>query len=42
MIVGKGKNALSPDEYVFGALTVYTDVVFLFLSILSVVGIASR
>ena len=41
MIVGKGRNRMNPDEYIFGALSLYLDIVIMFLSILNVVGIGS-
>lgn len=41
MIVGKGKYRMDPDEYIYGALTLYLDIVIMFLNILNIVGIAS-
>lgn len=41
-LIGGKKVALSPDEYVYGSLTIYTDIIAIFLMILSIVGIASR
>ena len=38
MIVGGRKHELSPEEYVYGALQLYIDVVYLFLIILSLFG----
>ena len=38
MIVGGRKHELSPEEYVYGALQLYIDVVYLFLIILSFFG----
>jgi hypothetical protein len=38
LIVGKGKYKISPDEYVFGALMLYLDVVNLFLFLLRLFG----
>ncbi|XP_052265303.1 protein lifeguard 3-like isoform X8 [Dreissena polymorpha] len=38
MIVGGRKHELSPEEYVYGALQLYLDVVYLFLIILSLFG----
>lgn len=37
----QGRYKMDPDEYVFGALTLYLDIVIMFLNILNVVGIAS-
>ncbi|NXE72643.1 LFG3 protein, partial [Cochlearius cochlearius] len=31
-------NTLSPEEYVYGALTIYTDIVYIFTFILQIVG----
>ncbi|KAL4228401.1 hypothetical protein ACF0H5_011449 [Mactra antiquata] len=38
MIVGGRKHELSPEEYVYGALQLYIDVVYLFLILLSFFG----
>ncbi|KAJ8307268.1 hypothetical protein KUTeg_015352 [Tegillarca granosa] len=38
MIVGGRKHELDPEEYVYGALQLYIDVVYLFLIILSLFG----
>ena len=38
MLVGGRKHELSPEEYIFGALQLYLDVVYLFLIILSFFG----
>uniref|UniRef100_A0A183AWJ6 ABC2_membrane domain-containing protein n=1 Tax=Echinostoma caproni TaxID=27848 RepID=A0A183AWJ6_9TREM len=38
MIVGGRKHEMSPEEYIFGALQLYMDVVYLFLIILSLFG----
>ncbi|XP_060065997.1 protein lifeguard 2-like [Ylistrum balloti] len=38
MIVGGRKHELSPEEYIYGALQLYIDVVYLFLIILSLFG----
>ena len=41
MMGGKHKYSLNPEEYVFAALSLYLDVINLFLYILMIVG-ASR
>jgi FtsH-binding integral membrane protein len=41
-LLGRRQHAVSPDEYIFSALSVYLDIVMLFLQLLSIVGIASR
>uniref|UniRef100_A0A3B3ZBK3 Uncharacterized protein n=1 Tax=Periophthalmus magnuspinnatus TaxID=409849 RepID=A0A3B3ZBK3_9GOBI len=38
LLLGNKKQALSPEEYIFAALSLYTDIVNIFLYILSIVG----
>merc|ERR1712232_758919 len=38
MIMGKGELALTVDDYVFGALTLYIDIIQIFLYILQMLG----
>lgn len=38
MIVGNKKHKLSPEEYIYGAVQLYLDVVNLFLIVLSIFG----
>ncbi|KAJ0003326.1 hypothetical protein NQD34_008424 [Periophthalmus magnuspinnatus] len=38
LLLGNKKLALSPEEYIFAALSLYTDIVNIFLYILSIVG----
>jgi len=38
VVMGGGKYELSPEEYIFGALQIYLDIVYLFLIILSLMG----
>lgn len=42
MLGGNHKYALSPEEYIFAALSLYVDVINLFLMILQIVGYANR
>lgn len=42
LIMGGKTYSLSPDEYVFAALSVYMDIVNIFLAILQIVGFASN
>ncbi|XP_022106117.1 protein lifeguard 1-like isoform X2 [Acanthaster planci] len=42
LLVGGRRYELSPEEYIFGALNLYIDVVYLFLIILSLVGGGNR
>lgn len=38
MLLGNKELALSPEEYVFAALTLYTDIINVFLYILAIIG----
>ncbi|NXR25554.1 LFG3 protein, partial [Cinclus mexicanus] len=38
LVLGNRKNTLSPEEYVYGALTIYTDIIYIFTFILQIVG----
>lgn len=38
LLTGKGKHALSIDDYVLGAVMLYIDIVLLFLQILKLLG----
>ncbi|NXE29736.1 LFG3 protein, partial [Ardeotis kori] len=38
LVLGNRKNTLSPEEYIYGALTIYTDIVYIFTFILQIVG----
>jgi len=38
MVGGKHKYSLSPEEYVFGALNLYLDIINLFMYILQIIG----
>lgn len=42
MLGGNHKYALSPEEYIFAALSLYVDIINLFLMILQIVGYANR
>uniref|UniRef100_A0A8C9T9R8 Transmembrane BAX inhibitor motif containing 1 n=1 Tax=Scleropages formosus TaxID=113540 RepID=A0A8C9T9R8_SCLFO len=42
LLIGKGKYAISPEEYVFGALMLYIDIIMLFLRLLQLVGASSK
>jgi len=42
VVVGGRKYELSPEEYIFGALQIYLDVVYLFIIILSLFGGGGR
>lgn len=38
MMGGKHKHSISPEEYVFAALTLYLDIINIFMYILSIIG----
>lgn len=38
MLLGNKELALSPEEYVFAALHLYTDIINIFLYILAIIG----
>ena len=38
LLLGNKKMALSPEEYIFAALNLYTDIINIFLYILAIVG----
>uniref|UniRef100_A0A8C7NC11 Glutamate receptor, ionotropic, N-methyl D-aspartate-associated protein 1b (glutamate binding) n=1 Tax=Oncorhynchus kisutch TaxID=8019 RepID=A0A8C7NC11_ONCKI len=38
LLLGNKENALSPEDYVFAALSLYTDIINIFLYILTIVG----
>uniref|UniRef100_A0A4W5JSL4 Uncharacterized protein n=1 Tax=Hucho hucho TaxID=62062 RepID=A0A4W5JSL4_9TELE len=38
LLLGNKKLALSPEEYIFAALNLYTDIINIFLYVLAIVG----
>lgn len=38
LLLGNKKLSLSPEEYIFAALNLYTDIINIFLYILAIVG----
>ncbi|XP_014679534.1 PREDICTED: protein lifeguard 2-like [Priapulus caudatus] len=42
MVMGNKRYSLSPEEYIYGALQIYVDVIYIFLAILSLTGSASN
>ncbi|CAI5762746.1 Uncharacterized protein PODLI_1B002749 [Podarcis lilfordi] len=38
LLLGNRKHAMSPEEYVYGALKIYTDIVYIFTFLLQIVG----
>uniref|UniRef100_H3AAX5 Si:ch211-284o19.8 n=1 Tax=Latimeria chalumnae TaxID=7897 RepID=H3AAX5_LATCH len=42
LVVGKQRYGLSPEEYIFGALIIYLDIILIFLYILIIMGGAKK
>ena len=42
MMIGKHKYSYNPEDWAFAALSVYTDIISLFLYILMLVGVADK
>lgn len=42
LILGNKQLALSPEEYIFAALNLYTDIINIFLYILAIIGRAKE
>ncbi|XP_059914911.1 transmembrane BAX inhibitor motif containing 1a [Gadus macrocephalus] len=42
LLIGNRKHSISPEEYVFGALSLYVDIVQIFLMLLQLIGAAKR
>uniref|UniRef100_A0A8C9SPZ4 Transmembrane BAX inhibitor motif containing 1 n=1 Tax=Scleropages formosus TaxID=113540 RepID=A0A8C9SPZ4_SCLFO len=42
LLIGNRKHSISPEEYVFGALSLYVDVIQIFVFLLQIIGGASR
>lgn len=38
LVLGNRKHTISPEEYVYGALRIYTDIIHIFTSLLQIVG----
>jgi hypothetical protein len=38
LLIGNRKHSISPEEYVFGALSLYVDIVQIFLMLLQLIG----
>uniref|UniRef100_A0A8D0BXR8 Transmembrane BAX inhibitor motif containing 1 n=1 Tax=Salvator merianae TaxID=96440 RepID=A0A8D0BXR8_SALMN len=38
LVLGNRKHSISPEEYVYGALKIYTDIVYIFTFLLQIVG----
>ncbi|EDV20955.1 uncharacterized protein TRIADDRAFT_31200, partial [Trichoplax adhaerens] len=41
LIMGGRRYELDPEEYIFGALTLYTDIIYIFIFLLSIFGNSS-
>lgn len=42
LLIGNRKHSISPEEYVFAALSIYTDIVQIFLFLLQIIGASER
>ncbi|XP_062373956.1 transmembrane BAX inhibitor motif containing 1a [Sardina pilchardus] len=42
LLIGNRKHSISPEEYVFAALSIYVDIVQIFLFLLQLIGAANR
>ncbi|KAG9340804.1 hypothetical protein JZ751_019995 [Albula glossodonta] len=42
LLIGNRKHSISPEEYVFGALSIYVDIVQIFMFLLQIIGAASK
>ncbi|KAJ8352408.1 hypothetical protein SKAU_G00238840 [Synaphobranchus kaupii] len=42
LLLGNRKNSISPEEYVFGALSIYVDIVQIFMFLLQIIGASSK
>lgn len=42
LVMGRQKYSLTPEEYVFGALVIYMDIILIFLYILIILGGSSK
>ncbi|XP_064183670.1 transmembrane BAX inhibitor motif containing 1a isoform X2 [Anguilla rostrata] len=42
LLIGNRKNSISPEEYVFGALSIYVDIVQIFMFLLQIIGGSSK
>lgn len=38
LLIGNRKYSISPEEYVFGALAIYSDIMQIFLALLQIIG----
>ncbi|MEE6488835.1 hypothetical protein FKM82_015402 [Ascaphus truei] len=38
LILGNRKHTISPEEYIYGAMKIYTDIVYIFTNLLQIVG----
>ncbi|XP_028833719.1 transmembrane BAX inhibitor motif containing 1a [Denticeps clupeoides] len=40
LLIGKHKHSINPEEYVFGALALYVDIIQIFLFLLQIIGLS--
>lgn len=42
LLIGNRKMTIEPEEYIFAALTLYVDIIQIFLFLLQIIGLAQR
>ncbi|KAJ8255274.1 hypothetical protein GJAV_G00203030 [Gymnothorax javanicus] len=42
LLIGNRKHSISPEEYVFGALSIYVDIIQIFLFLLQIIGASTK
>ncbi|CAN9503257.1 unnamed protein product [Ophioblennius macclurei] len=42
LLIGNRKHSISPEEYVFAALSIYTDIIQIFLFLLQIIGASTK
>ncbi|MEQ2236769.1 Protein lifeguard 3 [Ilyodon furcidens] len=42
LLIGNRKHSISPEEYVFAALSIYVDIVQIFLFLLQIIGASTK
>ncbi|XP_061090372.1 transmembrane BAX inhibitor motif containing 1a isoform X1 [Conger conger] len=42
LLIGNRKHSISPEEYVFGALSIYSDIIQIFMFLLQIIGASSK
>lgn len=42
LLIGNRKHSISPEEYVFAALSIYVDIIQIFLFLLQIIGASTK